>query len=99
MANFCSVAGNTAVPAGAFVGTTDTQALTNKTINDSTNTIGDGNTYSHDLTAVPKQTGGWSKFFVTGSDVTRTAQTLADVTGLVTSTLSTTTLYDFYAKL
>lgn len=41
----------------------------------------------------------WETCRVTGSDFTRTAQTLADVTGLVTPTLANSTLYEFEAVL
>lgn len=41
----------------------------------------------------------WETLRVTGSDFTRTAQTLANVTGLVTPTLTDSTLYEFEAVL
>jgi len=44
-------------------------------------------------------TGGWTKFTVTGSDVTTTGQTLVDITGLVSGTLSNSTLYSIRAEL
>lgn len=42
---------------------------------------------------------GWVTTKVASSDFTRTAQTLADITGLVTGTLSTSTNYRFHAVL
>ena len=50
-------------------------------------------------TAYVDATGGWTSYKVSGSDFTRTAQTLADITGLVTGTLSTGTTYEFEATL
>jgi len=44
-------------------------------------------------------TGGWTTYKVASSDFTRTAQTLADITGLVTGTLTNATLYEFQATL
>lgn len=73
----------------------NTKTLTNKTLNDSTNSIGDSNTYVHDLTAVPNQTGGWTEFFVTGSAATTSSTSLVDITGLVTGTLPNSTRYEF----
>lgn len=39
--------------------------------------------------------GGWTKLRVSGSDFTTTSTSLVDITGLVTGTLSTATLYEF----
>ena len=41
----------------------------------------------------------WTTYKVAGADFTRTAQTLADITGLVTGTLAVSTLYEFMATL
>jgi hypothetical protein len=43
--------------------------------------------------------GGWTVVRVSGSDFTTTNSALTDVTGLVTGTLSTATLYEFEASL
>lgn len=82
---------------GGFSPIDGTATFTNKTISSSTNTVGDGNTYSHDLTAVPNQTGGWTEYFVTGSDftTTNTGASLIDITGLVTGTLVNSAWYEF----
>jgi len=76
-----------------------TDTLTNKTLNSSTNSISDANTYTHDLTAIPNQTGGWTEYFVTGSNATTTGQTLVDITGLVSGTLSASTKYEIDVQL
>ena len=55
-------------------------------------------TFASDLTAVPNATGGWKEYFVTGSDASVTTSG-ADVTGLVSGTLSTTSLYEVEAFL
>lgn len=68
---------------------------TNKTFNSSTNSISDANTFTHDLTTVPNATGGWNKYFVTGSDFTTTNLTATPITGLTTGTLSNATWYEF----
>jgi hypothetical protein len=68
---------------------------TNKTFNSSTNTISDANTYTHDLTAIPNDSGGWTEYYVTSSDFTTTSTSLVDITGLVTGTLSVSTKYEF----
>jgi hypothetical protein len=44
-------------------------------------------------------TGGWTVLKVAGSDVTTTGQALVDITGLVTPTLTVSTLYEFEAVL
>jgi hypothetical protein len=44
-------------------------------------------------------TGGWTVTKVSGSDFTTTGQALVDITGLVTPTLTTSTLYEFEATL
>jgi hypothetical protein len=64
-------------------------------------TLNDSLTYGHDLTAVPNQTGGWTKYFVTGSavNISTTTGTGDVVTGLTTGTLSNSTKYDFRVKL
>jgi hypothetical protein len=86
--------------AGGYSPIDGTATLTNKTISSSTNTVGDGNTYSHDLTAVPNQTGGWTEYFVTGSDYTTTTTTAGtDITGLTSGTLSNSTVYEFEINL
>ena len=43
--------------------------------------------------------GGWTSLRVSGSDFTTTSSSLVDITGLVTGTLSTATLYEFEAVL
>lgn len=92
--------GTLSVDTGTYVDTTSAQGLTNKTINDATNSIGDANTYVHDLTAVPNQTGGWTEYYVTGSDYsTAVTATGTDITGLVTGTLSASTKYEFEVNL
>lgn len=51
-------------------------------------------TFASDNTAVPLNTGGWTEYFVTGSDATTTGQVLVDITGMVSGTLSTSTQYE-----
>lgn len=58
-------------------------------------TLADSLTYTHDLTAVPNQSGGWSEFAVTGSDFTTTNLTATDITGMVTGTLTNSGVYEF----
>jgi len=60
----------------------------------SAGTLNDSLTYGHDLTAVPNQTGGFTEFFVTGSDATTASTSPVDITGLATGTLSTSTKYE-----
>lgn len=55
---------------------------------------GDGTKY-----APTTNTGGWSVLRVASSNFTTTSTSLADITGLVTGTLSTGTLYEFEANL
>jgi hypothetical protein len=43
--------------------------------------------------------GGWAELKVAGSDFTTTTQALSDITGLITPTLATGTLYEFEAVL
>lgn len=50
-------------------------------------------------TTVNNNTGGWVTFKVSGSDVTTTGQTLVDVTGLITGTLSVSSNYEIEAML
>jgi hypothetical protein len=45
-------------------------------------------------TTVNNNTGGWNTYKVSGSDVTTTGQTLVDVTGLVSGTLSASATYE-----
>lgn len=79
----------------------NTKTLLNKTLNDSTNSIGDANTYVHDLTSIPNQTGGWTEYFVTGSDFTSTSATIVNgTTNAITSgTLTPSVTYEFEAEL
>lgn len=51
-------------------------------------------TFASDLTAVPLNLGGWTKFPVSGSNATTTGQTLVDITGMLTGTLSNSTKYE-----
>lgn len=51
-------------------------------------------TFPADNTVVPTNTGGWTKYFVTGSDATTTGQSLVDITGMVSGTLSASTQYE-----
>lgn|GEM_PF-6831679 len=51
------------------------------------------------VTSVPGNTGGWKVYSVTSSDATTTGQSLVDVTGLVTDTLSVSSSYEFEAIL
>lgn len=52
-----------------------------------------------DNTVLPTDTGGWTEYFVTGSDFTTSSASLVDITGLVSGTLSATTKYEFEAVL
>lgn len=62
--------------------------------------LADSLTYTHSLTAVPNQTGGWTELFVTGSDFTTSADALLhDITGLVSGTLTNSGRYEFQATL
>lgn len=78
---------------------TTAQSLTNKTFTGSTNSFADSGIFVHDTTAVPNETGGWTEYFVTGSDFTTSSASLVDITGLVSGTLSATTKYEFEAVL
>lgn len=51
------------------------------------------------ITTVPTMIGGWNQFKVSGSDATTTGQTLVDITGLVTGTLSISSSYEYEAVL
>lgn len=48
-----------------------------------------------DAVASTANQGGWTSLRVSGSDFTTTSTSLVDITGLVTGTLSTATLYEF----
>lgn len=57
-------------------------------------------THGTDLTSVPTDTGGWTKYFVTGSNYqTSTTTAGTDITGLTSGTLSTSTRYEFEVTL
>jgi Repeat of unknown function (DUF5907) len=56
-------------------------------------------TYATSLTAQPLNNGGWNVYRVSGSDATTTGTTLVDITGLVSGTLSNSTLYEIEAVL
>lgn len=56
-------------------------------------------THATSNTTIPTNTGGWTEYFVTTSDVTTTGQALVDITGLVTGTLSNSVLYEIEATL
>jgi hypothetical protein len=49
---------------------------------------------SADPLTLPLNDGGWSKYFVTGSDATTTLQTAVDVPGMTSGLLSTSTEYE-----
>lgn len=87
-----TVEGVQVILSGAALGTPASGTLTNCTIPDST-------TRTHDLTAIPVETGGWTEYFVTTSDATNLTTTLADITGLVSGTLSNSTKYEIEARL
>lgn len=96
-----SAAGQIAIGGVDVLYTSNTKGVTNKTLNSSTNSISDANTYVHDLTTVPNQSGGWSEFFITASDFTSTTTTLGGTTvdAIVSSTLGVSTRYEFEFKL
>lgn len=86
--------------AGGYAPIDGSATETNKTFNSSTNSISDANTYTHDLTAAPNQTGGWNYYNVITSDFTTATTSIGtDVTGLVTGTLTNSAKYIFEANL
>lgn len=56
-------------------------------------------TFFTDPLSVPSNQGGWEEYFVTGSDSSTTGQTLVDIAGLVSATLSPGARYEIEAKL
>ncbi len=55
--------------------------------------------FTTDPTSIPPNRGGWEEYFVTGSDVAETGQSLVDITGLISDTLAAGARYEFEAKL
>jgi hypothetical protein len=88
---------------GTFsIATTGTNLTGDVTTTGSTSTLANvplTATIPTDPTAVANNTGGWTQFKVSGSDATTTGQSLVDVTGLVTGTLSVSSRYEFEAVL
>lgn len=87
--------------AASVVTVDGTQTLTNKSFSAASLTSGsipDARFTAPSLTSVPNETGGWNEYFVTGSDATA-AQSLTDITGLVSGTLSNSAQYEIEATL
>ncbi len=51
-------------------------------------------THATSNTTLPTNTGGWTEYFVTSSPATTTQQTLQNITGMVSGTLSNSTKYE-----
>ena len=56
-------------------------------------------TFVTDPTTIPSNEGGWDTYWVTGSDDTETGQSLVDIDGLVSGTLTNGARYEIEAKL